>query len=372
MPNTEQPPDERWPASASNFPLVGARGRRWPVRLDPVTPPSLRKTPHPELEPEKVNTEMDDPVVATLNAALKSSCPALGTIELPDHSVTDTAEEDIKANPTTSWRDLIKVHPAADLLPMMSEEELRALGEDIKAYGMAVPITLTQYDGTWVLLDGRNRLDALELVGVKFALSKHGMLTIDGESGAENGEDMLDLWLLYSEDNPYARVKSLNIERRQLTTEQKREIAAKLLKVEPERSNRAIAEQVKLDKNTVQDVRQALEASGEIHQSETRVSTSGQKRKPAKKATTRTAAEPKAAPAVEEPRAPEQPKGATTDDLRTWIDLKPALPMSELFTALWDCMSDGERLTVHELVASDEWRSSRPRAIDRQPQQNRP
>ena len=77
---------------------------------------------------------------------------------------------------------------------------------------------------------------------------------------------------------------------------------------------------------------------------------------------------PKAAPAVEEPRAPEQPKVVTTDDLRTWIDLKPALPMSELFTALWDCMSGGERLTVCQMVTSDEWRRSRPRAIDRQPQ----
>ena len=68
------------------------------------------------------------------------------------------------------------------------------------------------------------------------------------------------------------------------------------------------------------------------------------------------------------PVVEEQPKVVTTDDLRTWIDLKPTLPMRELFTALWDCMSGGERLTVHELVISDEWRSSRPRAIDRQPQ----
>ena len=34
-----------------------------------------------------------------------------------------------------SWRDVIKVHPAADLLPMMSPDELKTLGEDIKANG---------------------------------------------------------------------------------------------------------------------------------------------------------------------------------------------------------------------------------------------
>jgi hypothetical protein len=67
------------------------------------------------------------------------------------------------------------------------------------------------------------------------------------------------------------------------------------------------------------------------------------------------------AEAVAEPRAEEQPKVVPTDDLRTWIDLKPALPMSELFTALWDCMSGGEQFAVHELVTSDEWRSSRSR-----------
>jgi hypothetical protein len=38
-----------------------------------------------------------------------------------------------------SWRDHIKVHPAADLFPMMSDEELKALGERIKKNGMKVP-----------------------------------------------------------------------------------------------------------------------------------------------------------------------------------------------------------------------------------------
>ncbi len=40
----------------------------------------------------------------------------------------------------TSWRDVLRIHPAADLFPMMSPEELRGLGEDIKANGLRVPV----------------------------------------------------------------------------------------------------------------------------------------------------------------------------------------------------------------------------------------
>src|SRR5215216_2203690 len=43
------------------------------------------------------------------------------------------------ADVAISWRDVLPVHPAADLFPMMSPEDLRALGEDIKANGLKHP-----------------------------------------------------------------------------------------------------------------------------------------------------------------------------------------------------------------------------------------
>ena len=73
------------------------------------------------------------------------------------------------------WRVHLKVHPAADLFPLMSEAELQALADDLKRTGkLQHSIVLTE-DGR--LLDGRNRLDALAVrrsttpVGV---LSSHG------------------------------------------------------------------------------------------------------------------------------------------------------------------------------------------------------
>jgi ParB/Sulfiredoxin domain len=56
------------------------------------------------------------------------------------------------------------IHPAADAFPMMTDEELADLAEDIKANGLIHPI-ITDTDG--VLLDGRNRLKACYLAGVE-------------------------------------------------------------------------------------------------------------------------------------------------------------------------------------------------------------
>jgi ParB-like chromosome segregation protein Spo0J len=53
--------------------------------------------------------------------------------------------------------EVLYVHPVASLFPMMSDEELDDLAEDIKANGQADPIVLDQHRQ---LIDGRNRLEA--------------------------------------------------------------------------------------------------------------------------------------------------------------------------------------------------------------------
>lgn len=59
----------------------------------------------------------------------------------------------------TNW----PVHPAAELFPMLGDDDLRELANDIKANGQVEPIIL--FDGQ--LLDGRNRLAACKLAGVE-------------------------------------------------------------------------------------------------------------------------------------------------------------------------------------------------------------
>jgi hypothetical protein len=119
-----------------------------------------------------------------------------------------------------SWREVYKVHPAADLFPMLPEDELRKLGEDIKANGLKEKIILwSGDDDDQYLLDGRNRLDAMELVGM--------------ETVVDNGKyKSLKLDLYDNEgDDPYTFVISKNIRRRHLTKEQQADRIVKVMKM---------------------------------------------------------------------------------------------------------------------------------------------
>jgi hypothetical protein len=200
-----------------------------------------------------------------------------------------TAETVSESTSRRSWRDHLKIHPAAELFPMMSEPELRDLGEDIKANGMRVSIVL--YKGK--LLDGRNRLDAMELVGIKFELTKgidpatrnklSHLDACDGSNVFDSEAAVIDhfggAYDFDPDADPYAYVVSANLHRRHLTGEQKRELIAKVLQAKPEASNRTIAKQI-----TVAAVRDDLESTGEIPQLEKTVGADGKKRKaPAKK-----------------------------------------------------------------------------------------
>jgi len=149
-----------------------------------------------------------------------------------------------------SWRDVILVHPAADLFPMMPRDELITLGNDIKKNGLRNPVAIwIDQDGQRYLADGRNRLDAMAIVGID---------VMDGADGYLHYETV--------EGDPYDYVISANIHRRHLTAEQRRDLITKVLKATPGTSNRQIAEQVESDDKTVGKRRRELEATAEIPQ----------------------------------------------------------------------------------------------------------
>jgi hypothetical protein len=163
-----------------------------------------------------------------------------------------------------NWRKHLPVHPAADLFPLLPPDELKALAADIKANDLHTQIVLTK-DG--LLLDGRNRLDALASLGCLGANSE-GAITCS-----------VPIWWRDYSDDPYTFVISANIHRRHLTGEQKDKLIAELLKARPEQSNRAIAKQVKADDKTVGKVRRKMEATAEIPQLEKTVGADGKARK---------------------------------------------------------------------------------------------
>jgi hypothetical protein len=179
-----------------------------------------------------------------------------------------------------SWRDDLPIHPAAELFPLMSPDELRLLGADIiEQNELTSSIVLWRADpkSPLYLLDGRNRLDAIELVtGKKVEIGAPSIMA--GDFLATDRVIELDGRKL----NPWTYVVSANIHRRHLTAEQKREVIAKLLKAQPEQSNRRIADQVKVDDKTVGAVRAELEGRAEIPHVSTRTDSKG-RQQPAEK-----------------------------------------------------------------------------------------
>ena len=169
------------------------------------------------------------------------------------------------------WRATLPIHPAAELFPLMSPDEVKDLAEDIEKNGLISPIALWREDspdGPLQLTEGRSRLDAIESVYGPVRLAPPNI-----EAGDRGFPEAVKI--LPSSVDPYAYVVSANMKRRHLTAKQKREIVAALLKARPENSNRQIAETAKVHHETVGDVRDELEGRGEIRHVETRTDTKG-------------------------------------------------------------------------------------------------
>jgi protein gp37/ParB-like chromosome segregation protein Spo0J len=99
-----------------------------------------------------------------------------------------------------------RVHPAAELMPLLEGEEFDALVKDVKANGLLDPIVLTHDERT--LVDGRNRYRACEVAVVEPVFRK--------------------LPATFDEEALLAYVVSANLRRRHLNVGQRARLGARL------------------------------------------------------------------------------------------------------------------------------------------------
>ena len=152
------------------------------------------------------------------------------------------------------------VHPAAQKLPMMSDAELDELAADIKANGLLDPIILWRDNHEEVsgsegpfpiyLLDGRNRLAALERLGItdprqapSGRKTTNKVVIVDAlqmSTGVSLGRGTATSeWK--TEVDPTVYVLSANVRRRHLTSAQKRQAIADYITADPQASDREVA-----------------------------------------------------------------------------------------------------------------------------------
>jgi hypothetical protein len=128
--------------------------------------------------------------------------------------------------PVHGWRKTLPIHPAADLFPLLPPDELLELGEDIAKNGLreAPSVWLDPESGDPYLIDGRNRLDAMEALGLQFlhftplparfevrlpAAGQHAYIGLDTDPGHD----------------PAVIVIAANIHRRHLTPAERANLA---------------------------------------------------------------------------------------------------------------------------------------------------
>jgi hypothetical protein len=114
--------------------------------------------------------------------------------------------------------ELLDIHPAAAIFPMMSDEEIAELGESIRQHGLREKIQAirNKEKNKLEILDGRNRLEAIRRVlklADKEIIERYVTVKVFGATSTTTPEEY---------------VVMANIERRNLTQPQRRELAGRL------------------------------------------------------------------------------------------------------------------------------------------------
>ena len=128
------------------------------------------------------------------------------------------------------------------VMPELGEEEYRELKEDISQRGVMVPIEFDEFGN---ILDGHHRLKICQELGIKEypKVIRAGM----------------------TEEEKRTHARKLNMARRQLSQEQRRELIRQQLKETPEKSDRQIAAGLGVSDKTVGSQRKKLERTEKGH-----------------------------------------------------------------------------------------------------------
>lgn len=143
-------------------------------------------------------------------------------------------------------------------MPPLSVDEYANLEQSIRTHGIQVPIIVDE-DG--VVIDGHHRQKIAESLDVECPVEvKYGMTDVEKRSLSV----------------------SLNIDRRQLSREQRRAIVASSIKADPDLTDREHARRVGVSPSTVGAVRADLEETGDVSKLDTRIDSLG-RQQPASK-----------------------------------------------------------------------------------------
>lgn len=145
------------------------------------------------------------------------------------------------------------------LFPDLSAEDYAALKRDIRERGVLVAV---EYDDQGNILDGHHRVRAwTELAYEGAELEPYPRVIREGMTDAEKR----------------AHVRRLNILRRHLTQEQKRDLIRDQVRETPERSNRQVATSLGVSHPTVATVRSEMEHVGDVERFTTSTDTLGRR-----------------------------------------------------------------------------------------------
>jgi hypothetical protein len=194
----------------------------------------------------------------------KNGAPGTPTVDAVEQKPSNKTSQ-AATQPCTPWRERLPIHPAANEYPLLDQEELIQLGDNIKKSGLKYRAVVEETADGWRLCDGRNRLDAVEAVGLDVVFDESMFEKLPAGTNAEE------------------YIASVNLFRRHLTIEKRRELIEELLIADPTKSDRQVAKETGFSNTHIGNVRKKLEKSGDVSTVDTRTDTKGRKQ-PAKKA----------------------------------------------------------------------------------------